>query len=301
MCLQSAVGVFVVDDIELSHAGSPRLAFPARPVKTIVILLAVAAAILGGSWLYSTAPAVSDWSWNDVLSGMSVAFGAVAAILALFQLLTVVGRSSKKQDEIYEELRKTPPIVPLAFPNIETYGDSQVNIDLGKLHEVLQADAEREDELRIVSLWSQAQNRLDLYQRLAKSQSTISFWMLMLIATSGFVLVGVVAWQAAQSRTTTGGLTAGAVGIVGAGLAGYIGRTFQQTYREATRRLIDYFEQPLQLTRLLAAERLLRRLSGPSADNAVTMIIQAALGVESHRNSNTSAKESSGDILDPTS
>ena len=133
------------------------------------------------------------------------------------------------------------------------------------------------DELRMEELWSQAQKRLDLYHQLATSQSRVSFRVLMAVATMGLALLGFVVWRASMAETTAGALVSGGIGAAGAALATYIGRTFQSTYRDSTNRLTEYFSQPLELTRLLAAERLLHRLRATSSEEGVLMIIEAAL------------------------
>jgi hypothetical protein len=67
----------------------------------------------------------------------------------------------------------------------------------------------------------------------------------------GFAIV------ASQAKTTTAAISTGSLGAVGAAFAAYIGRTFIRSQETAATHLRAYFDQPLELSRYLAAERLL--------------------------------------------
>src|SRR5262249_12399359 len=59
------------------------------------------------------------------------------------------------------------------------------------------------------------------------------------------------------AKTTTAAVSAGGLGAVGAAFAAYIGKTFIRSQESAADHLRAYFDQPLELSRYLAAERLL--------------------------------------------
>jgi hypothetical protein len=61
---------------------------------------------------------------------------------------------------------------------------------------------------------------------------------------------------AVNAKTTTAAVTTGSLGAVGAALAAYIGKTFIRSQETAASHLRAYFDQPLELSRYLAAERL---------------------------------------------
>lgn len=73
----------------------------------------------------------------------------------------------------------------------------------------------------------------------------------------GFVLLVVFTVLAAEAKTTTAAISAGGLGAVGAAFSAYIGRTFIRSQESAASHLRAYFDQPLELSRYLAAERLL--------------------------------------------
>jgi len=62
---------------------------------------------------------------------------------------------------------------------------------------------------------------------------------------------------AANVHSTAGAITAGGLGAVAAAFAGYIGRTFVRSQDSAASHLRAYFDQPLEFSRYLGAERLL--------------------------------------------
>lgn len=131
------------------------------------------------------------------------------------------------------------------------------------------------------SLWNEAQGRLVEYQLLATRQAKTSFQFLMISTTMGFAIVAIVAWRASEAHTTVGGISVGAIGVVAGGVAGYISRTFQRTYAEASARVTAYFEHPLHVTNVLSAERMLDHLTpGTEAhDEAVLDVIRASLHI----------------------
>lgn len=126
-------------------------------------------------------------------------------------------------------------------------------------------------------LWQGAQERLSTYHQLAVIQGRQSFRMLLLFSSLGFVLLGLIVWKATEVDTTPGGIALGTAGAAGTALTGYIGRTFMRAYRDANERLIDYFAEPLDMSRLLAAERLLSNASPGERDRLLVTIIDAAI------------------------
>ena len=77
----------------------------------------------------------------------------------------------------------------------------------------------------------------------------------------GFALLIGFAVLATQNKTTAGAITTGALGAVSAALAGFIGRTFIRSQETAAERLRAYFDQPLDFSKYLAAQRLLSSAS----------------------------------------
>ncbi|MCX4994308.1 hypothetical protein [Streptomyces longwoodensis] len=138
------------------------------------------------------------------------------------------------------------------------HGDDSgsINIPDARLIEVPEPSPADASLLTLSALWATTHARLKLYHDVALGQANRSFrsaqramW-LGFIALAGFVIV------ALQASTTAGSIVAGGLGAVAAGLAGFIGRTFVRSQETAAEHLRSYFDQPLELSRYLAAERL---------------------------------------------
>ncbi|WP_406314721.1 hypothetical protein OHA77_40240 [Streptosporangium sp. NBC_01639] len=99
--------------------------------------------------------------------------------------------------------------------------------------------------------------RPDYYHQIATSQARQSFRNAQIAMTVGFVLLVVFAVLALRATTPTASIVTGALGAAAAAFAAYIGRTFARSQESAASHLRAYFDQPLEFSRYLAAERLL--------------------------------------------
>lgn len=64
-------------------------------------------------------------------------------------------------------------------------------------------------------------------------------------------------------------------GAVSAALAGYVSRTFVKSQEAAAAHLRVYFDQPLESSRYLAAERILTNLSREERAEVLSSLVQA--------------------------
>ncbi|TMR03396.1 hypothetical protein ETD83_10850 [Actinomadura soli] len=113
------------------------------------------------------------------------------------------------------------------------------------------------DQLALPALWEVTQKRLDYYHQIATSQARTSFRNAQAAMVIGFVLLAVFATMAATADSTAAAAVTGALGAVAAALAGFISRTFVRSQDTSASHLRSYFDQPLEFSRYLAAERLL--------------------------------------------
>jgi hypothetical protein len=149
----------------------------------------------------------------------------------------------------------------------------------------------RDDQLTLAALWGVTQIRLELYHQIATKQAKRSFLAAQVASVLGFcVLVG-LAVTATRVHSTVGAITAGALGGVSAALAGYIGRTFVRSQESAASHLRAYFDQPLEFSRYLAAERL---LVGLTDEQRASVIASLARDVLVPNANSESAKEDQG-------
>jgi len=133
-------------------------------------------------------------------------------------------------------------------------------------------------ELQTAVLWADNVERLDRYHKLVTNQADSSYLMVQLAAAAGFLILLSAAIAAALAHTNLASGVAGGLGTLGAGIAAYIGRTFQRSYEQANNRLLNYFQQPLDLSRILISRMLLGEMTTPMAkDEAVLVIIEASM------------------------
>lgn len=138
------------------------------------------------------------------------------------------------------------------------------------------------------SLWAVTQKRIDLYHQIATVQSKTSFVNGQIAAYTGFLVIIVVAVIAGFTQNATGAIAAGVIGVAGAGLSGYIGATFMKAQAAASAQLREYFLQPVEFARVLAAERLLDKLEVKDRGPVVADIIKT---MTSSRERSISAKQ----------
>ncbi|MGV0098283.1 hypothetical protein [Streptomyces californicus] len=118
------------------------------------------------------------------------------------------------------------------------------------------SEAGRRGALGLPELWEATHARLDLYHQIATGQAKTSFRNAQIAMGAGFFLLVLFAGIALWASTTAAAIVAGGLGAVSAALAGYVAKTFIRSQEAAATHLRSYFDQPLELSRYLAAERL---------------------------------------------
>ncbi|WP_369153361.1 hypothetical protein [Streptomyces sp. R17] len=126
---------------------------------------------------------------------------------------------------------------------------------------------ERRD-LALSSLWALTQARLTLYHDIATKQAKRSFISAQTSMILGFGMLAGFVYLALKVSNTTGAIVAGGLGAVSAALAGFISKTFVKSQQTAAEHLKAYFDQPLEFSRYLAAERLLTDANLPDEQRA---------------------------------
>ncbi|MGW1553575.1 TRADD-N-associated membrane domain-containing protein [Streptomyces sp. NPDC002346] len=111
--------------------------------------------------------------------------------------------------------------------------------------------------LALAELWAATHARLELYHKIATGQAKQSFRNAQAAMAVGFALLIAFVFVALQASTTVGSVVAGGLGAVSAALAGFVSKTFVRSQEAAASHLRSYFDQPLELSRFLAAERLI--------------------------------------------
>nr|WP_240449430.1 hypothetical protein [Streptomyces harenosi] len=131
--------------------------------------------------------------------------------------------------------------------------------------------------MTLPELWTVTHTRLDLYHDIATGQARRSFRNAQAAMITGFVLLLIFAAVALQASTAAGSVVAGGLGAVSAALSGFVARTFVKSQETAAAHLRAYFDQPLEFSRYLAAERLIAdsALTEEQRAEALTALVQA--------------------------
>jgi hypothetical protein len=136
-----------------------------------------------------------------------------------------------------------------------------------------------QDVIPLPQLWAVTQKRLDFYHGIATVQARVSFRYAQAARVAGFLTVILATIFAATAATTTASVVIAVLGGVGAALSAYIGNTFVRTQESAAGHLKSYFLQPLEFSKYLAAERLMRFSSESNRDAIIAPMVLAMLGV----------------------
>ncbi len=203
-------------------------------------------------------------------------------------------------DLSYAELLEAAEVLgAVEQPEAEQLGSAEREVPLGRrLRAVVETPTDAEerlvqvarDSLTLPALWEVTHSRLDLYHQIATGQARRSFVTAQVAIGAGFVLLIVFAILAVQTHTTAGAITTGALGAVSAALAGYISRTFVRSQESAAAHLRAYFDQPLEFSKYLAAERLLASNAGLESDQhsaILTALVQAIVTPHPSHNGKT--------------
>ncbi|MFB7082557.1 hypothetical protein [Streptomyces sp. NPDC056308] len=131
--------------------------------------------------------------------------------------------------------------------------------------------------LALAELWAATHARLELYHKIATGQAKQSFRNAQVAMVVGFVLLIAFVVVALQASTTAGSVVAGGLGAVSAALAGFVSKTFVRSQEASASHLRSYFDQPLELSRFLAAERLIAdgKLSDEQRAEILMTLVQA--------------------------
>ncbi|MFI9809673.1 hypothetical protein ACIHEJ_36010 [Streptomyces sp. NPDC052301] len=154
--------------------------------------------------------------------------------------------------------------------------------------------------LTLPALWGVTHSRLDLYHEIALGQAKRSFRNAQMASGAGFALLVIFVVVSLRAGTTAGSVVAGGLGAVAAALSGYVSRTFVKAAEAAAAHLHAYFEQPLEFSRYLAAERMVRD-GGLSARHRAEVLADLAKAMIADPPAATSVDDSAGTQAGPAS
>ncbi|MEV6197306.1 hypothetical protein AB0M19_33470 [Streptomyces sp. NPDC051920] len=140
-----------------------------------------------------------------------------------------------------------------------------------------EAAVDQANGLRLPVLWDVTEKRLAYYHKIVTRQAEQSFRNGQVAMSAGFVVLILGASLALTADTTAKTVVAGTLSAIGAAIAAYIGRTFVRSQESASQHLLMYFRQPLELSRNLAAERLLAEMERATRSNAAQRLMESIL------------------------
>ncbi|MEU8810750.1 hypothetical protein ACN6K5_006294 [Streptomyces violaceoruber] len=224
-------------------------------------------AILAGSYFRKNesgqllfAP-VDTW---DFWASLLFLFGS----LFLFALARFIFGESPRQPEQSEESRVRVQVA-----------EEQLEASLAQRN-ATQGSPERDrSHLALANLWTVTHARLHQYHGIALGQAKKSFRNAQGAMLIGFaLLVGftVLALKADSAATSA---AAAVLGSASAALAGFVSRTFIRSQESAAAHLQRYFDQPLEFSRYLAAERLIvdSELDSEKRAEVLSVLVQAMI------------------------
>ncbi|MFI8962807.1 hypothetical protein ACIGO8_11865 [Streptomyces sp. NPDC053493] len=133
--------------------------------------------------------------------------------------------------------------------------------------------------LALASLWSLTHARLHQYHGIALDQARKSFRNAQGAMLIGFALLVGFTILALKAESTATSVAAAVLGSVSAALAGFVSRTFVRSQESSASHLQRYFDQPLEFSRYLAAERLIvdSGLNAEQRADVLTALVQAMI------------------------
>ncbi|WMD09755.1 hypothetical protein [Streptomyces sp. FXY-T5] len=245
------------------------------------------------SWATLTLVATSSGSSKSDAASLMVTFGVAFGSLALTAVLfrrdetsgqaETYARVREAEQELEDALRGPASsrrfiLVPDDDPRLDAANSDPPAVSPPSAGTSRELD-QQQTRLTLSELWAVTHRRLDHYHGIALGQAKQSFLNAQIAMGIGFILLigfAAVAWNAS---TATGSVVAGGLGAVSAALAGYVSRTFIRSQEAAAGHLRAYFDQPLEFSRYLAAERLMADagLSDERRAEVLALLVQAMI------------------------
>lgn len=158
-----------------------------------------------------------------------------------------------------------------------------------------EGDVAAADELTLPALWGVTHKRLDYYHEIATGQARQSFRNAQIAMAAGFVLLVSFALLAFFAESTAAAAVTGVLGATSAAFAAYISRTFVRSQETAAAHLRSYFDQPLEFSRFLAAERLLNGVERLDGERRAAITADLLKGILPTQDVNGTNKPTTGE------
>ncbi|MFI8892667.1 TRADD-N-associated membrane domain-containing protein [Streptomyces paradoxus] len=201
-------------------------------------------------------------TWSDFQGGLWILLGICLHIFA-FRLTRTAGIKADSPDQVRVQAAEQQLEASLARTEVTS--------------EDITAQERARSSLALANLWSVTHARLSQYHGIALKQARKSFRNAQFAMLLGFGLLVTFTVMAIRAENTAASIAAATLGTVSAALAGFVGRTFIRSQEASAAHLQRYFDQPLELSRYLAAERLIAdsELNGDQRAEVLVTVLQA--------------------------
>lgn len=213
-----------------------------------------------------------------------------------FVVRPAFSREIPSQTETRARVREAEQSLEEALRGSAAGSDSDVATEAPSTPQDPDISDDNQARLTLSELWAVTHRRLDHYHGIALGQATRSFRNAQVAMGLGFALLVAFVIVALNASTTAGSVVAGGLGAVSAALAGYVSRTFIRSQEAAAGHLRAYFDQPLEFSRYLGAERLMAdaRLGEEKRAEILSLLVQTMIAGPAGPALTSSVEEESG-------
>nr|WSW49915.1 hypothetical protein OG296_43700 [Streptomyces sp. NBC_01001] len=247
--------------------------------------------LFGAAFFIKSGPHIQDGgfpfppTWSEV-GGMLWLMGGICLHAFAFGMVVTVGIKSDSPDRVRVHA-------------------AEQQLEASLANEGSSIDATEQERgrsaLALANLWSVTHARLSQYHGIALKQARKSFRNAQFAMLLGFGLLVTFTVMAIRAESTAASIAAATLGTVSAALAGFVGRTFIRSQEASAAHLQRYFDQPLELSRYLAAERLIAD-SGLNADQRAEVlmsVLQAMVAVPGQAQPGAATEPAQAGTLQP--
>lgn len=138
----------------------------------------------------------------------------------------------------------------------------------------------QDGEIDLIRLWAVNNKRLDLYHGITTNQSEKSFKSSQQTMLIGFFVIAIAVIAAPFASSTLASVSIASIGAASGLISAYISSTFMKAQAAASKQLRQFFYHPVEISRMLSAERLLSKLDDEDKSKVARLIIEATLNVQ---------------------
>jgi cytoskeletal protein RodZ len=153
------------------------------------------------------------------------------------------------------------------------YENLQLIADVNELAE--RSDDPPEDPFALRVQWAENQKQLQHYHQIVLNYATSTRQTTLIAIGGGFVFLVIISIIAISARDIPSALVSSVVTAAAAAVTGFVARAVLRNSETSSREMIAFFSHPLEVQRLLAAERVAQGIPVPHRHEASMLIVSA--------------------------